>query len=801
MKIKSVRIDSFGAVSGYYTEFNDGNLVLIYGDNEAGKSTITEFIRGTLFNGKNARYPVQHKTDKGYVEVEMDNGETKVLVREGRRVFEKESRTLPADVLKMNADTYRSLFSFDIEQIDDDRMITNGEFRRKFLTVPGGERVPEVSQAISDSMSVLSSKERLTDTRELGRLKKKLKEAEDLIAKYSVRTEGYNALVARREKLGRDLDEARLLQDREAYEKNRAFMYESMKENTAKLEELRKRRDEISHVESLTDEDIRQYDELRMRLVTLDGLIESGETDENLDEEMTAEEARNILDLREDIDRVWSTRARMEILEGAITDLRSTIEVDSVKVEEAVNTTGISEANLERIVSDPEVREILCNPDNRPIVSRKTVKWLTPRKRGVYSAVGLAGAVASIAVGWVPLMYIFATLVFAVNIAPTIIHGYCRIDDIDWPVWLESKGFAGVTTQQEAIELFSKIDPISYIIERRMLSKQRCDNFEKEMHTLTMQAREVTAKMKIGTGSVFRDMAEMYRMYSKAKELSVAFSESDGLIEKRESIAKEIEALVAKYGGESEFVDMRVALDEFKSLNIRIKELESALKSANAASNEIMGKIIEDVSGDEEVKDPSKLIEEINIQIGEVSTEMRHIVNDDALSEYLVAKGTAEKEFNTALRQWAVYAVADHIIAECCNRFYSELQPTVVKTANRYLDLMTVGRYRLGSDPRDSTLFIEDLRKEAKHVGEWSSGLSDQVYLSIKLAIAKEMGTERLPIIIDDILVRFDGRRKQGACRALMEFAQDQQVIMFTCDSSLVSLFRMEGQINYVELH
>ena len=138
---------------------------------------------------------------------------------------------------------------------------------------------------------------------------------------------------------------------------------------------------------------------------------------------------------------------------------------------------------------------------------------------------------------------------------------------------------------------------------------------------------------------------------------------------------------------------------------------------------------------------------------------------------------------------------------DCCDRFYSELQPTVVKTANRYLDLMTNGRYRLGSDPRDSSLFIEDIRREPKHVGEWSSGLSDQVYLSVKMAIAKEMGTEKLPLIIDDILVRFDSKRKQGACRALMEFSKDQQVIMFTCDSTLVSMMRMEGPVNYIELH
>lgn len=802
MRVRKVKIDSFGAVNGYYADFGDDNFTLIYGDNEAGKTTVSEFIRGTLFNGKNAKYPAPKKSDSGYVEVEMENGQEKVIVREARKVYEKTGQTLPADDLKMDPDTYRSLFSFDIEQISDDRMITNGDFRKKFLTVPGGEHVPEVSDSIKSGMAVLSTREKLTDSRELGRLKKKYKEAEDRIAECNERTEGYNDLILRKEKLGRDLDNARLLQDRDAFEKNKAFMFESLKENTQKLEDLRARRAEIAYADALTDDDIRCYDELRSRIVTLDGLIESGATDENDEGELSAAEVSSVMQISDEIDEVWSSRARMEILEGAISDLHASIEKDSARIEAVSHDTGLSEEAMERMITDPEVREVLRNPDNRRTVSQKTVKWFSRRMRWIYSILGLGVAVGAFVYGLPWLVPIMVTVVFLVNIVPSIIEGFCRVDNIDWPVWLESKGFSGLTSEQEASDLFAKIEPVAYVIERRSLSRRRYESFVDEMQRLSAHAREVATKMRIGTGSVFRDMNEMHRIHEKAKEMSEAFSESDGLIEKRASVAKELDELVKKYGSEDEFVDTRIVKDELKSLDIRIKDLEEALQSAQELSSDVMRSTIDDsdtVNG--EKIDPSKLIEEINVQIGEVTAEMRHIVNDDELSECLVAKGTAEKEFKTALRQWAVYAIADHIIGECCDRFYAELQPAVIRTANRYLDLMTNGRYKMGSDPRDSTLFIEDVRKESKHVGEWSSGLSDQVYLSIKMAIAKEMGAEKLPLIIDDILIRFDSRRKQGACRALMEFAEDQQVIMFTCDSTLVSMFKLEGRVNYMEIH
>lgn len=801
MRIRRVNVESFGAVNGYFADFSDKDLTLVYGDNEAGKTTVTEFIRGTIFNGKNARYPAQKRTDSGYVEVQMENGETKMLVREGRRVYEKESKTLPSDDLHMDAETYRSLFSMDIDQISDDKMISNGDFRRKFLTVPGGEHVPDVSRFIENRMSKLSTRERMSDTREIGAQRKRLKDIESRLAEVEDNIDSYNDLVSLKEKLGHELDDARLMQDREAYEKNKAFMFESMKENAAKLEELRAREDEIEYADRLTDSDIRRYDELRMRLVTLDNLIESGALDENEAGDMTAQDAREILSHSEEIDRVWSSRARMEILEGAVTDLRESMNRDSEDIAKVSEELGLSEDAMLRIAKDSEVREVLRNPDNRRTVSRKTINIFSKRKRIVASVFGLIALLGCFVHVNAFAVVLCAAFIFAINIMPSVFDLYCRVDDIEWSTWLPEKGFAGVETVDRASQIYDGIESIAYELERRDLSRSRCAMFEDEMHDLTMKAREVTSRMKIGTGSVFRDLNEMYRIYSKAKEIIDAFSESDGLAEKKASVVKELDELISRYGTETDLVDMRVVRDELISLRIRIKELEEALESANRMSTDVINRIVSDTEGEDAPKvDSAKLIEELNMRIGEVSSEMRHIVNDDTASECLVEKCSIETRFNELLREWAVYSIADHIINECCTKFYADLQPAVIKTANKYLELMTGGRYRLISDPRDSTLSIED-GKTKKTVGEWSSGLSDQVYLSVKMAIAKEMGTERLPLVIDDILVRFDGRRKQGACRAIKEFSKDQQVIMFTCDSTLVSLFRFEGDVNYIELH
>ena len=48
MKIKSIYISAFGALKDFTLDFSDGFQV-IYGENEAGKTTITEFIKSVFY--------------------------------------------------------------------------------------------------------------------------------------------------------------------------------------------------------------------------------------------------------------------------------------------------------------------------------------------------------------------------------------------------------------------------------------------------------------------------------------------------------------------------------------------------------------------------------------------------------------------------------------------------------------------------------------------------------------------------------------------------------------------------------
>ena len=94
---------------------------------------------------------------------------------------------------------------------------------------------------------------------------------------------------------------------------------------------------------------------------------------------------------------------------------------------------------------------------------------------------------------------------------------------------------------------------------------------------------------------------------------------------------------------------------------------------------------------------------------------------------------------------------------------------------------MTDGRYHSVTMRDDFSLQAGAAQEETLHDALWrSDGTMDQLYLALRLAVAEEL-TPQAPLILDDVLVRFDDERMRSAVTILRELAENRQVILFTC--------------------
>ena len=122
---------------------------------------------------------------------------------------------------------------------------------------------------------------------------------------------------------------------------------------------------------------------------------------------------------------------------------------------------------------------------------------------------------------------------------------------------------------------------------------------------------------------------------------------------------------------------------------------------------------------------------------------------------------------------------------EYLDRATAELQrrfaPRIAKEAQRIFAKLTGGRYDRLTLSQDLSVNAGTAEETVLRSALWrSEGTVDQLYLSLRLAVAKEL-TPDAPLVLDDALVRFDDVRHAAAMDVLRQEAEHKQIILFTC--------------------
>ena len=188
-------------------------------------------------------------------------------------------------------------------------------------------------------------------------------------------------------------------------------------------------------------------------------------------------------------------------------------------------------------------------------------------------------------------------------------------------------------------------------------------------------------------------------------------------------------------------------------------------------------------------------------EVGRLTHHLGQMAQDEKLGDLLQEQSVLEEQLQEAMQRWAVLAISRHLIEEARGVYERERQPQVIREADRFLGLMTGERYRLVSSLGDGSVHLEDRSLKRKDQIHWSDGLADQVYLAVRLGLAREFSrhAEPLPVILDDVLVKFDPRRRRGAARVILEFAREQQVLLFTCHPEFEKIIASLHQEDYFQ--
>ncbi|MCC6351171.1 MAG: AAA family ATPase [Fimbriimonadaceae bacterium] len=174
-----------------------------------------------------------------------------------------------------------------------------------------------------------------------------------------------------------------------------------------------------------------------------------------------------------------------------------------------------------------------------------------------------------------------------------------------------------------------------------------------------------------------------------------------------------------------------------------------------------------------------------------ITRSIDQLAHDTRLSAALQQKKTLEAEKGQWAMRWSELVLCRELIRTAKSKYEQERQPKLLQIASEVIADVTEGRYGVVGK-MEGGIELEDRTTTGSKGHEiWSSGLADQVYLALRLAEAQsESAQEPLPVLLDDVLVRSDPDRQVGIARALVRFAQAGQVLLFTCQPSMLNVIQ-----------
>ena len=389
-----------------------------------------------------------------------------------------------------------------------------------------------------------------------------------------------------------------------------------------------------------------------------------------------------------------------------------------------------------------------------------------------------------------------------------------------WRQWLEDKGLDPELTPDLAREALADIEKAQGLIaeERELEDKlernqQRVRDFQERVRGL---ARE------LGRGEPqdrflvpFVDTLEQELESSRAnagrkRELEAQRKEKENALrevaEDMEGLRQSLNGLLSQAGAadEEEFERKGRILERTREISSRLQELERNLTRGTGQSDM---RAVEEIFSvwsredleveiprlEQEIEEMESRRQEVTGRMGQLRAEEDRLASADDISRLRQEEESLREELHQAALRWSEYTLAGYLLRKAKGKYEQEQQPEVVRTAGVYLSAITGGAYTGVFAPLgESEVYAVDAEGHSKRPEELSRGTAEQLYLSLRFGYVDNAGRqgERLPVIMDDILVNFDRSRAENAAAAIAELAERNQVLYFTCHSRSMELFR-----------
>ena len=399
--------------------------------------------------------------------------------------------------------------------------------------------------------------------------------------------------------------------------------------------------------------------------------------------------------------------------------------------------------------------------------------------------------------------------------------------EADWSAWLGKHGLQETLAPDTVPELFSRVETARIVVHAVSEKRDRITAIQKDIDTYSADVgRVATAHRDAGVNlagddaplAVAQAADRLAERFDQIREAGAAHTAAEHAAEDCDASLQQ--ATNRRAGEDDRLRDLllRAETDDPEEFRLRARrQLErqsldgtrqrhlSSLRATwgggrdlDAARSAFASTTKEET--DDELRWAESTLEELmqrtieqTEERGRLQERMHALSSDEDSSRLRGRREELVEELRVLAAEWSKHVVARCLLVRARNRYEEDRQPDVVRRAQTFFHSLTGGRYpKLHVTVGKQEITVIDETDVRKTPGQLSRGTYEQLYLALRFGLIQSLGeeTERLPVIVDEVLVNFDLERARCAAAAFVELSRTNQVLVLTCHQWIVDLFK-----------
>lgn len=139
------------------------------------------------------------------------------------------------------------------------------------------------------------------------------------------------------------------------------------------------------------------------------------------------------------------------------------------------------------------------------------------------------------------------------------------------------------------------------------------------------------------------------------------------------------------------------------------------------------------------------------------------------------------------------FELAKTILTKCYENMKETVTPKFTQNLSQNIADITNNKYKNVNFNEQSGLVVETEKGDYVAASHLSVGTIEQLYLSLRLSMIKDLSSETLPIILDEAFAYFDDERLTNFLETISKKYKENQILIFTCTDREQQILRELG--------